>query len=139
MISDRWRNTPFSINPLFPQFKKKSTILFHSLPPLQIYYEHSDKINNNRILWGNILASLGAWIGVLPIPLSITSTWILTVPNSEACFYSTNKIFHCRWIYTNCYLMSPYCRVFTTNYLSFYLVWWFVLFLLRKSHHCDDA
>ena len=114
-------------------------ILLHSLPPLQIHYEYSDIRNVNRIPIGNILLSLVALNGICPILFSILSSCIWTVPNLEDYFYSTNKIFHCQWIYTNCYWITVYCLAFKISYLLLYAPKYLLLYLLRKPHHCDDA
>ena len=46
-------------------------------------------------------------------------------------FYSTNKIFHREWIYTNCYWTTPYCLRFKMSHVSLYVHKYSIRYLLR--------
>ena len=95
--------------------------------------------NVNRIPICCILLSLGAWDGVFSVLLSITSTLIETVPNSEACSYNTiqnqTKSLFC----TNCYQIRPCYLSFLMDYESLCLPKYSIRYLLHNPHHCDDA
>ena len=102
-------------------------------------YEYSDNRINNWNSNGSTIPSLGALNGVRPFLFWIPSPGNRKVPNSEAYFYSTNKICHRELIYTNCYWKTAYCLSFKMSHVSLYLLCYSLRHLLRNPHHCDDA
>ena len=71
--------------------------------------------------------------------LSITSTWIETVRISEAYSYCTIQNQRKEFFFTNCSWKRPCFLRFLMDHVSLCLPKYSIRYLLRKSHHRDDA
>ena len=105
-------------------------------------YRHKNYSNNRNRNWipnGNTFMSLGAWVGVLPILTSITSTEIQTAPNFGSLFIVLFKSFTVNESIPITIEKEPICLSFKISHISLYVLTYLIRCLLRKPHHCDDA
>ena len=119
------RNAPFSTIKFLEKVLQYGKMFFYS-------YRYTTNILTPETATGYPLVP-SPWVWKLEL-VFFSFYFQSPAPGSEfgRFFYSTIKIFHRKWIYTNCHWKTAYCIVFKTSHHLLCVPLYSIRYLLRK-------